>query len=257
MISCKIGLISLPKESDINCKKQIIINMGEIFDKNILNDINILYEFHKNLRYLCNFNVIVKNKQIKLDNIEEILFLQSKYKLTKKLTSTKPLPEGVIKYLKPQLYDIDCMIPLFPDIVPKKLYNTNNKTKLIKLFIILPCTNPIIRGELIEKCIESCEEDQGYFFPIGYRNEGFVRPNPFNITKRNLLSNNIPECNIFIKEYDEFPECILEVLNTIDSFCKPDNIYIGVERESIGNVLFFSRVIHQFEITNKKLGFIC
>lgn len=250
MISCKIGLISLPRDQTLDT-----LILGEIFDKNIRNNIQTLYEFHKNLRYLSSFRVIVKNKQINVDNIEDIIVFQNKYKLTRKITTKNPLKDGIIKYSPPMLYDIDCMVPLFHNTLYKHIYHIPN-TKFIRVFILLPIIDPIVRGEIIDNCIDYCKGFHAYFLTIGNK-YGLNSKNTSNITRRNLLSYKIPDSNIFINHYYEYPDCIIESIKIVDNICKPHEIYIGVNRERISEVLTFIKLIRNLGLCNIKIKFIC
>lgn len=244
MISCKIGLVSLPRDSNAG-----IIIIGEIFDKAVRNDIKILYEIHKNLIHLCPFKVNVKDEKLYPDIMEDIIVFQTKYKITRKITSIEPLSDGTIKYLAPQLYDIDCMVPLFEDTIPRNIYNVNDST-FVRLFIMLPCTNPIARGEIINKCIDICANTQIFFYAMGPKKT-------CDITQKHLLSSGILPNNIYVNEYDEYLDCILEALTISDMFCEPDEIYLCSSSSEIQKVLGISRLVHKIGITDKKLGFIC
>ena len=243
MISCKIGLVSLPKDSNMS-----ILIIGEIFDKAVRNDINILYEIQKNLMHLCPFKINVKDQKLYPDIMEDIIVFQTKYNLTKKITSIEPLSDGIINYLSPQLYDIDCMVPLFEDTIPRNIYNVNDST-FVRLFIMLPCTNPIVRGEIINKCINICANTQIFFNVMGTKRT-------CDITQKHLLYSGIPANNIYVNKNYEYPDSIIEALTITDIFCEPNEIYLCSSSSEIHNLLDISRLIHKLKITDKKWRFI-
>ena len=62
---CKIGLIAISKQKN----DVIYLNLGEVYDKNIKNNINMLYEIHKKCNYLTQFRAKMQNQEIIFDNI--------------------------------------------------------------------------------------------------------------------------------------------------------------------------------------------
>lgn len=251
MIKCKIGLVSFPT----NDKEKYYLNLGEIYDKNIRQDISILYELHNNLKYLCGLIVKNKNKdKVIPTNIEEIITLQMKYKLTPKIyitflqKSDIELKENV-EFSRPELYDISCMVPLFPNSIPKCLYQ-NNESEHSKLFIILPCSDPISRGKIIENCIKTIGKSKGYFLTIGNQIGNNVE-NSCELNRRYLMSCGVPEDSIITNNISYFtPECLRQIYI-------PNNIFLGVSGKDVGKVLIDVRNLRKKKDIKDIIYFIC
>lgn len=252
MFKCKIGIVSFPVGYEHDC----FLNLGEIYDKNLRQDVNKLYEFHKNLQYFCGFlaNTTESNKVVP-NNIEEIKILQRIYKLTPKIFLNKKIKEEEIEFTTPQMYDISCMVPLFPDPIPRCIY-TKNKTNRSKLFIIPPYVDPVMRGRIIMKCIESIGDTLGYFLTIG-KSKGNNKQNSCELNRDYLMSCNVPEECIAMNENDEFPDYIPESVNIGNMIFQPDEICIGVDKEDIGEFLNCIRFLRKDGKIEEKVFFIC
>lgn len=255
MISCKLGLVSFPKDT----QEDYYLNLGEVYDKNIRKDETILYEFHSNLQYLCEITVIINKNQVIPTNIEEIRNLQVKYKLTPKIyivpTILKKISKKKIQFSAPKLYDISCMVPLFPKSVPKTLY-TNNKNSHSKLFIILPYTDPIVRGKIIKNCLQTIGDSKGYFLTIGDI-KGENTEKSCELNRRYLISCGVPEESIIINEYEEIPEFILECMNIANMVYSPDIVFLGVSAKEVGEMLKYVRIMRKIGYIEDKISFIC
>lgn len=253
MITCKIGIVSFP----VNHKQDYFLNLGEIYDKNVKQDVNSLYEIHTNLQYFCEFLANTKNnKKVVPNNIEEIKIFQMNYNLTPNIFLSKKIKQEKVKFTPPELYDISCMIPLFSEKISRCIY-TKNKINNKKLFIILPYVDPIVRGKIIKNCLINIGGDSlGYFLTIGTV-KGENIENSCELNKNYLLSCGIPEQNIAMNEYDEFPDCILESLSIAKMIYQPDYIFIGVSKEDIGNILKCVRYLRKERKIDEKIFFIC
>ena len=248
MIKCKIGLIAFP----IKDSKDYFLYLGELYDKNIKNDENFLYEFYTKLIYLCPFKILVKDSKIIPDNLEDLFTFQKRYKSTKKIYSKYTIPDGIIKYNSPELYDLDCMIPLYKEPLIKNIININNSDD-IRMFILISYNDPIIRGEIIDNCINSFQNKYACFLIIeGQKNNSSI------LTKRYLISRGIKNKDIIVHQYNDFPDCIIEAITIINMLYDCADIFFGVSRDDIRNVFKYIKLIHSMNIISKKrFHFIC
>lgn len=253
IISCKIGLISKPSNHIHDC----FLNLGEIFDRSIREDVKILYELHKNLQYLCHFNVDINGKDITPDNIEELSNIQNRYKLTKKFWIKGQVENGVMKFFSPELYDLSCMVPLFPDKISRSIYTKSNQIPL-HVFILFPYSDPIIRGKIIDNCF-SINNNKSFFYVIGGLHGKNTIPT-CDLSKRYLLECGVKDDDIICNEYHNFSDCILEALNMI-KFIIPENIQMKVivlvQREDMSRVMNHIIIANKLKIINSKLSIIC
>lgn len=253
MITCKIGLIAFPRNNTKDC----FLHLGELYDKTLRQDEDLLYDFHSKLRYLCPFKVLVKNGKIIPDNLEDLLAFQERYKLTRKVYSNSIIPDGTIKYLTPELYDIDCMVPLYKESPTKHLIDVK-ESKTIRVFILLPYTDPIIRGEIINNCINASKNKHFCFLVMGGQKGLNIRDSCV-LTRRYLLSCGVADKDIILNQYDEFPDCIIEAVTIIDMFYEDTELFLGVSRDEIGKASRYVRLIHQMDMIpiKRRFQFIC
>lgn len=254
MINCKMGVISLPR----NYGKDHFINLGEVFDKTVRGNIDSLYEIHSSLRYLCPFNVLVNEEDSIPDNVEEFISFQQRYKLTRKIYINNTLLPGTYKYFSPVLYDLTCMVPLFPDTIPKCIFFSKNN-KPIRLFILLPYSDPILRGNIIDNCMCLINDDvKGIFFALGSKHGNNTR-DTCKLTRRYLLSCGVGDKNILVNQYDDFPDCIPETMELIDLFFGNAKIqvYLAISRDDITISLKHVRLMNKMDMLNRTLKFVC
>ena len=251
MIDCKIGIIAFPK----NYSKIHFLNIGEIYDKKIKNNINTLYNLHSELKYLCCFRTCNIEGKIIPDNLEEIIIYQTKYKLTRKIFENVCINEEIVEYNEPELYDLSCMVPLFENKVPRYDYNIKNN-EYVRVFILLPEIDPIKRGEIINNCLNCSENREIYFYLLGDR-YGSNLEKTINLTRRYLLSCNVPEKYINRLDFSEFPDCIMETITIIESIFETCEIYIAVSKENIRDNLEYIRLVRKLGICERKINFIC
>lgn len=246
-MKCKVGLISRPYNVTDDC----LINLGEIFDLKIKNDVNLLYELHKNIKYLYPFQVFIESNKIILDNIEEISAIQSRYKLTRKPIMLGNSRKKRIKFNSPELYDISCMVPLFSDKQSIPKYIENKTSSLSFAFILFPYDDPILRGEIVDSCLNISKGEKVYFYILG-KIRGMNRVPTCKLSKRYLLKHGL--ANIFTQEYDKFPDCIDEAVNMIKFSLDPSvKILIGIDRKDMSNVM---KNIRKKKLT-KQITLIC
>lgn len=245
-MKCKVGLISKSYNDSDNC----VINLGEIFDLKIKNDVNLLYEIHRNTRYLYPFQAYIEDRII-LDNIEEISAIQSRYKLTRKPIIIGNSSKKRIKFNSPELYDISCMVPLFSDKQSIPKYIENKTSSLSFAFILFPYNDPILRGEIVDSCLNISKGEKVYFYALG-KVQGMNRAPTCKLCKRYLLKHGF--ANIFTQEYDKFPDCIDEAVNMIKFSLDPSvKILIGVEKKDMSSVM---KHIRKMKLT-KQITLVC
>jgi len=254
MIKCKIGLISLPLDGNMD----FCVHLGEVFDKVIKNDKRALYELHSNLRFLYPLKLEINDTSIVPDNLEDIRYFQIKYKMTRKVYIDNPRKNNTYKYRKPQLYDITCMTPLFTDEIPRSVcpVTTHNKTRV---FVLLPYLSPVVRGELVDRCLTMISnETTGVFFTMG-KNKGSNVKSTCDLYRRYLLTCGVEDSNINKTEYDEFPDCISETLVFVDLIVGSvdHDIYMCVSTEEIGNLLNCVKLLTKLGMLKTPVKFIC
>lgn len=253
MIKCKIGLIAKPRDDTQDC----FLNLGEVFDKTIRGDVNILYEFHKNLRYLCPFKAEIDGRDGRPDNIEEIMAFQSRYKLTRKIWLNGKTENGTIKFLTPQLFDISCMVPLFQDIISRTVY-PKGRNFPAKMFILFPYSDPFVRGEIIDSCLTVVKDYKVYFYVMGEK-KGMNSMITSDLNRRYLLSCGVEDNNIVRNQYDEFPDCIMEALNMINlllPYVKMKTL-LALKREDMNQVMTHIRMANSLGMIDCKFELIC
>lgn len=253
MITCKIGLIAKAIDSNIKC----FINLGEVYDSTMKKDIHLLYKIHKNTKYLGKFKVSFQGKSILIDNIEDIYSIQRRYSLTRGIM-VKGQKNDTILFDKPQLYDINCMVPLFSNkIYPQ--YTINNSTFLPpRLFLVFPYPDPILRGELLDNCLELKKNRKIYFCIIGGMYGHNTRAT-YNFSRDYLLECGIHSDDIMCGIYDKFPECIDESLLLIE-MCLGNldvELIIAIARDDMSRVMTHIRQCRNNLGFHKKIQLIC
>lgn len=146
---CKIGLISWPVTN--KSPFSLFINLGEIYDKEIKDDISLLSQFNRDLRYLYPFKYSFRDN--KCYNIEDFKPLRSKYHLTTcaKLTGKGLEDTQEVIFRTPVLYDLTCMVPVFEKIKLEKI--SYNPLMSQTVFIVVPTLDPICRGKILDEVI--------------------------------------------------------------------------------------------------------
>jgi hypothetical protein len=202
---CTFGLVAKSRDP----RNNYLLFLGEIKEK----DEKLLYNLHKELRFLCKFNAAIVDNSILPDNADEILAFQKKYNIEPKILLTGLVEEKTIKLLSPELYDITCMVPLFSDTVTRSIKQIHNSQ--LKVFFILPrCNDPFIRGKIIDTCFEAAGEREMFFYLIGYI-YGINKIKTSNLTKRYLLSCGVEDKNIVWDEEDHGHGWLDEAINMI------------------------------------------
>jgi hypothetical protein len=243
MIPCKIALLAKSCNSDWNC----FINLGEVFDIKIKNDIGKLYQLHFTTKYLYPFNITIEDNKIIPCNLEEITNIQNKYNLTRILSITGKKHNN--SFETPVLYDLTCMVPLFSPKIERLKINNIPQTGL-RIIIILPYTNPIKRGKIIENCLLLSYQPKTVFYSIGGI-KGRNTVSIYELTKRYLLSAGVKEENIYGSEYDNKKDSIIEAIGML-KFILGDissaEIILGVSHKEMN---YFLQLIRSNRLSNK------
>lgn len=155
-MNCRYGLISQPKNYT-----GFYILFAEIYNRDFKSDINALFSFFKELRFLGSFKAKIdwETKKIISDIDEDINFYKEKFKLMPVfkiiiVNNNKNRPIYAL-FNNPVLYDISCMVPIFARQIPKPIYTCS---QIKKIAIIFPYRNPVIRGSILENIIQSGPE---------------------------------------------------------------------------------------------------
>ena len=222
-IYCRIGLISWPiYTKDLPSNKDMYLILGEIYDKDIQNNLEMLKDFNKNLQYLYPFKVKKSGDIVKVYNKDDIAHFRKTYKLTSKISlhnykkheeeSESEDDSEKIVLRTPRLCDISCMKPLFSMecFIPKQIKVSTH----CRVFIVLPYSDPVLRGEILKQCIYTTKDHHSLFLLIGDQH-GRNKETTSTLMKRYLLSSGVSSDNISKSIYDKFPDSILESLEIL------------------------------------------
>lgn len=224
MISCRIGLLAKCKDHEFS------IVLGELFDKTIKNSNDILYDLHKQLVYLCNFYGKISGKKIVPDNREDLSIYQKRYKITNSYKIIGPSVNGEWRFIRPELYDLDCMVTLFPDIISKSIYTP---TSIDSTYVILLADkDPLVRGSMIDRCLDI---SNGKYMKFHIFDMDPLKTTCI-LTKRYLLAKGIKDVNITISE--NVLESILSVLLSSNY----PRVIISVNSSKIQNLARYIRI---------------
>ena len=247
-VTRRIGLISWPVSFSVpKVDTDTFLNLGEIYDKDIYNDSNILKEFNNDLQFLYPFKVKKVNNNFKIYNEEDFHCFRKKYKL--RLTTTlhnyknlaKEEYDNRIAFVSPRLYDISDMKPLFEH--PFDLYNQTNISTHCRVFIVLPHIDPIIRGKILHECIQYIKKNNFMFILIGDQ-YGKNKETTSTLMKRYLLSCGIESEKINKSVCDIFPNSIVESMELLPFFLDitknlTNDIFIGCPSYKMYTVMSF------------------
>jgi len=245
---CRWALISWPIEQ--KTPYQLYLILGELYDKNIREDITILSQFYRDLQYLYPFRY--SQKENSCYNAEDIICLQKKYGLTVKIQLVGETEQKIVTFRSPVLYDISCMVPLFEKRGKKMLYKQKNDI----ICIVIPYLNPVYRGKLLE---EAVKYGPSTFVLIG-DTYGKNKDSTATLMARYLLSCQVPSDRILKIRDDKKPECILEAIEIIN-MTEPDPDYqliIACRHENIQEISRTIRIWRkQGIIEDRKITYLC
>lgn len=273
-VDCKIGLVSISRD------RSCYMIIGEIYDKTVRENIDILSEFKNDMTYFTSFKVNITNGKVVLYDPEEFSELRRKYKLTQKPYLAKNINKNILGnftqiFSCPILYDISCMVELF-----QKIHQDKMKTKISdqetigemknplykspykpspKMFILFPYSDPVIRGKIIDACRNISHEFQSYphdthFCVVGSRHRGNKTKTSI-LTTRYLLKIGIPRKNIINSVTSKFPNNILDSLDVIN-FLHPNtpmDIYLGVKSQEVSLYMTHIRLWNKLGLLTNKV----
>ena len=210
----KLALISWPLDSkEPKSDKDVYLVLGELYDKDVINNIDILKDFNDNIQYIYHFKIKKVDNNIKIYNEEDFIYLRKKFRLTSNVTLHNCDKNTKIVFRTPVLFNISIMKPIFTNISVIPNYIAP-KSSHCRIFMVLPYENPVLRGELLKQCIYFIKEHNYLFILIG---------DLFGKNKRktsSLMNNYLLSCGIdpdaIIKNiYDKFPDSITESLELL------------------------------------------
>ena len=149
------------------------------------------------------------------------------------------------------------ILPLFPEKVPRLRIPSSDETPL-RMIILFPYKDPVLRGKIIESCVNILNVRKTCFYTIGTVHRKNTRP-ICDLSRRYLLSCGINDDNIYRDRYDKFPDCIMEVLKMI-KFILPDTemeINIAVSRDDMQKVMSYIRLINKSGMLDKRIQLFC
>jgi hypothetical protein len=240
--TCRIGLISWSITSKYPFEKYIVL--GEIYDKDIINNIGILREFNYNLQFLYPFKVKKTGDKIKVYNEQDFSYFRKKYKLTETITLKNYKECEKIVFRTPCLYDISCMEKLLPNCFNLYKY-PEKKSSHCRVFIVLPCDNPITRGNILKECLLMGKNNGVIFLLVGNK-YGLNNDTTSTLMKRYLLRSGVESNDITKSVFDKFPDLIKESLDILPLILGTNNylshdIFISCESSIINKVMSFVR----------------
>jgi len=265
-ITCRIGLISHVStyHSTENIKQaDLYLVLGEIFDQDMRANPTTLYELHQNLKYLSPFKARISTERVWLNNTEEIFVFQIRYKMTRKVRAinNREKKSFTRDFTAPQLYDLTCMVPLFTDKVERSIFTQNEEVAdMITVFVIFPYQDPILRGQIIDRCFQtSVPQGKICFLTVGDLS-GSNRVPTCEFSRDYLLSCRVPYEDIFLEKYDKFPECIPELINMIEFIFSAHitcTIVFAVARKDMNLLLSHIRNLRHNDTITQKIQLLC
>ena len=255
----KLALISWPLCSkEPKSYKDIYLVLGEIYDKDVINNIDILKDFNDNLQYIYHFKIKKVDDNINIYNEEDFIYLRKKFRLTSNVTLHNCDKNTKILFRTPVLFNLLVMQPIFANISIIPNYITP-KSSHCRVFMVLPYENPVLRGELLKQCIYFIKEHNYLFILIGNL-FGKNKTKTSSLMNDYLLYCGIDTDSIIKNLYDKFPDSITESLELLKFMMdihrySTYDLFIASASFDIGKVMLFSK---QNKINKDiKVQFIC
>lgn len=259
----RIGLVSWPLYCpEPKSNKDVYLVIGEIYDKNISNNSDILTKFNEELQYFYPFKVKKDTDKTKIYNEEDFNQCRKRYKLTSTVTLYNyDKDEKKIVFRIPRLFNLSLMKPLVsPNYVfSKPVDQFTEKSSHCRVFVVLPYENPILRGEILNQCIGAIGEHKYLFILVGDR-YGKNRDATSTLMKRYLLSRGVKGENIHKSVYDKFPDSIVESLEMLPFLLEikhhaTRDLFIASASMDVRKVMLF---VKENKISkNTRVRFIC
>jgi hypothetical protein len=266
---CKIGLISWPITN--KSPFSLYINLGEIYDKEIKDDISLLSQFNRDLKYLYPFKYSLKNN--KFYNSEDFKAFRTKYHLTTSarlatarlatasLADARSASEsskqdisdtGEVVFRTPVLYDLTCMVPVFEKIKLEKI--TYNQLLSDTVFIVVPTLDPICRGKILDEVIAN---NPKYIILTGSIS-GENKTSTITLMTRYLRKRGVPTDIILRCDSDKRPTCILDCLALID-IMELNSLQVSVACSCLDITLLQKsvRAWRRLGVVNKRISYYC
>ena len=241
---CRIGIIAthnIPDTPNLNIGEYI----GER-DKNE-NYLSLLYRLHKDLSYLYPFwgkcNVRNKCTEVVPTNLKDFIYLQDKYRLTKRIFIPKSVTNNLVQFKTPKLYDISCGVELFDDKIIKPVIEYPLQVKKGIIFVIPAYTDPISRGKSIDNALDmySLNKDASpVFITLG----GMLPSNRVEtckLSQRYLIRRKIPGKIIIPHSNNNTIKGALEVISTLGISNDNTIVYLSIKSSEMHRYLSQSR----------------
>jgi hypothetical protein len=189
----------------------------------------------------------------KISNEEDFRYIRNRYKVTS-------VVKGLIQDLdtpfvcnSPTLYNISSMKPLFQ----KKVLPFAEPVlkKDVRVFIVIPYVNPVLRGKILESCISLIK----CYTPLFVLNGGVYGRNKDStntLMKRYLRVRGVKDQYINKFPYNNYPECISETLELLPFMVPPNqkiNIVIGGASSELREIINFVKKIN----TRIQIQYVC
>lgn len=258
----RIGLIAWSFSNNNTSQSDTYINLGEIYDKEVVSNVEILITLHNQLKYLYPFKIKKVDDKISVYNDEDFEYFRRKFKITSKvhlynyISKSDENTERII-FKRPQLYNISHMKQLFSNNTLQS--QTIKMTPHRRIFIVSPYDNPVLRGKILDSCMSLIKEKNPIFILIGDR-YGKNKESTSTLMKRYLLSNGICTEKINIILYDKFPDFIPESLNllpiilNVDKYVSHD-IFIASKSTDMRKIMSYVKYTKLNK--NIKIQYIC
>lgn len=251
MLSCKIGIVSVSSKNS-----SFYLKMGEVFDQTVRKSIDSLYSLAIDVQCLTYFCATINGKEVELDNKNDIEFIQKKYKMTRLTNPSEPREKCTLRFNKPEIYDLDCMVPLFDMVLPRGPSYKTPENKDVCMFIFMPCEDPLVRYDLVTSCFEYAGNRDPHFFLPDVPRTGEKLSNSF--LKRQLLSRGVPQDNITTHDFGKLPDCIAESLIMIKTYCRAKVTCIATASKDMSSLLKHLKVARNMGLTLKnKMPLVC
>ena len=262
-INYRIGLIAWPVYSNPpTSSSDTYLNLGEIYDKEVKTDLQMLIKLRDQLKYLYHFKIKNVDNKIILYNYEDFEYFRRKFKLSSEtrlynyISKSHEKTERLI-FKRPQLYNISGMKPLFPNNIPQSQAIEISTHR--RIFIVSPYENPVLRGMIMDSCLSLIKQKNPIFILIGDR-YGKNKESTSKLMKRYLLCNGIFSEKINIILYDKFPDFISESLNLLPFILNSDkyisyDIFIASKSTDIRKLMSYVKDVKLN--VNIKIQYIC
>lgn len=223
-------------------------------------DHDTLLKLHNELKHIPPFKIRTEDKKIFPDILQDIISLQTRYKLTRKIFLENDSIANSNYFSSPMLYDLTCMIPFFDDENKNAIIHLNNT---VSVFILLPIDDFRERGEAINNTILSLNGGFGLFFVLGEK-YGLNEADTSVIVERSLYSKGIDKKNIINLpvlrsdlDFEDFKNAMQNIMLIIYSFCSPDNFYLCSSKNNVSDVLKHVKILRYLGLVENKFKFIC